>query len=38
MTKEESNVKVTKKPSSITSMSDDILFLMKLYIKSLPIN
>lgn len=26
MTKEESNVKVTKKPSSITSMSDDILF------------
>lgn len=26
MTKEESDIKVTKKPSSITSMSDEILF------------
>ena len=38
MTKEESNVKVANETSSITSISDDILFLMKLYIKNLPIN
>ena len=30
--------KVTKESSSITSMSDEILYLMKLYIKNLPIN
>ena len=38
MTKDESNVKVANETSSITSISDDILFLMKLYIKNLPIN
>lgn len=30
--------KITENPSSITSMSDEILDLMKLYIKNLPIN